>query len=171
MHYPLPASCLPVTIRKFTCYSHSPSLLTLNGTKSGGSLLVLRNFDLISSSIYITPVKPVIVETISCKVNPASSHSLRGAGPYCVIYLPFAPPSKVSHSKGPTLVFPGISIYPPLRLENVRRKFCYGINQEVVSIAIAQLILNLTASCLSLHTSLIAAGKNSWLHNKPTGIA
>lgn len=153
MHYPLPASCLPVTIRKFTCYSHSPSLLTLNGTKSGCSLLVLRNFDLISSSIYIIPVKPVIVEKISCKVNPASSHSLRGAGPYCAVCLPFAPSSKVAHSQGPALVFPGTGTYPPLCLENGRRKYCYGINHEVVSIAIAQLILDLTNLCLSLHTS------------------
>lgn len=66
---------LPATIRKLTCYSHSP-LLKLNETKFGHCPRWWFSFghqefsDWLSSSLHITPVKPPLVESTSWKVNP-----------------------------------------------------------------------------------------------------
>lgn len=77
MHQPLPDSFLPATVRNFSCYSHSPRLLRLKGTKSGYCLRWWFSFghqfsDFLSSSLRRTPVTPPLAELPSCKVHCAS---------------------------------------------------------------------------------------------------
>lgn len=141
---------LPATVKKSTCYSHSPSLFWLKGTKSGHCLPWLFSFehqefsDLISSSLYITSVKPLLVNWPYYKDDPVFLIFPQRHRPIMNILCFLLPQLKCPNPKVLfPLVFPGVSICPPLCLRQVRGKFCYGINQEVDSIAITQLTCSL----------------------------
>lgn len=162
-HYALPASFLPATVRKFTCYSHSP-LLRLNGTKSGHCPPWLFSFghqefsDWLSSSLYITPVKPPLVELTSWKVNPVFHTLPKRHRPIMNILWhlpPFCSPIQNVPLWRP---FP----YSGFFLESVyshlfasrkpEEKFCYGTNQEVASITIIRPSLPSLCHCRPLLT-------------------
>lgn len=160
-HYPLPASCLPVTVRIFTCYSHSPPLLRLNGTKSGHWPPWLFSFG--HQKFWLTQllslhysVKPPLVEPTSCQVDPVFltfpkrhrpiMNILWHLPPVCfpIQSVPLWSPFLHSSCSWNQYIPNSVS-------KKSEEKFCYGINQEVASTGIVQ--LTLSPPCLRCATA------------------